>query len=160
MVRLLVFGSYKQRSSANKLQLLLPDTLHRKVPIDDASNNKQSLWEHFELEVHIQQPVKQNRPHATSYLLPDVPTHLRLRCLLRQHAAHSLVEVVSELEVQVTCRAGLFLVDLWLAADTGGVLRVQGLTSLLLQGSVLVVVETYAAEMRLVVWLVQLRQLG
>ena len=50
--------------------------------------------------------------------------------------------------------------DLWLAADTGGVLRVQGLTSLLLQGSVLVVVETYAAEMRLVVWLVQLRQLG
>ena len=50
--------------------------------------------------------------------------------------------------------------DLGLAADSGGVLRVQGLTSLLGKGSVLVVVEAYAAEMGFVVWLVELRQLG
>ena len=161
MVRLLIFGSYKQRSRSNKLQLLLPDTLHREVSIDDARNNKQGLWEHFELEVHIQQPVQQNCSHGTSYLaLPDVPTHLGLRCLLLQHAAHGLVEVVGELEVQVAIRARLFLLDLWLAADSGGVLRVQGLTSLLRKGSVLVVVEAYAAEMGFVVWLVELRQLG
>ena len=156
MVRLLIFGSYKQRSRSNKLQLLLPDTLHREVSIDDARNNKQGLWKHFKLEVHIQQPVQQNSPHGTSYLLPDVPTHLGLRCLLLQHAAHGLVEVVSELEVQVAIGAGLFLLDLWLAADSGGVLRVQGLTSLLGKGPVLVVVEAYAAEVGFVVWLVEL----
>ena len=98
LVGLFILCSYVQCSCPNQLQVFLRRRLLRQVQVDYCGRGIQSLREHFEFVVEINDPIQKNPSHFFIYLnlSGHVVLELIIFLLLRHHELETVIKVVTD----------------------------------------------------------------